>query len=647
MSKYGLAFIAALLLTASVYWIGLDGPLVFDDTQNLAPIKGWLAGEQSWLQVIFGNTSGALGRPISMASFVLNVALLGPTVWGLKLGNLAIHLITGMLVYALFSGLLRRGMLTREPSAAARWMPTLGAAIWLLHPLLVSTVLYVVQRMAMLSSLFMLAAMLAYVHGRNALDAGEWRRAKILLTSVPLWTIAAIFSKENGILALPLCALIEWLAFAPAKGHARKWWSRAILIAFLLAPALLAISLTLLQSPSIFGEYANRPFSLYERLLTQTRVLWSYVSSLLVPFGPRLGLYHDDYRLSHGLLDPVTTSAAIAAWVLLLASAWHLRRRVPGFALGAGIFLLGHSIESSVFPLLMYFEHRNYLPAVGAIWALLSLAFSAGTHLKREMHHGTAIFTGSAIALLLVFTTATAARVSVWQSQQAMFAQGLAYHPTSRWLRTDLAQSAMQRTPPDVALARHHIDVLAVSDDEETRRLAGVWQLLIDCGSGNPAHASSISLAFDGHADIIQADTLTTLEALSDGIQNKPCAGLNRLQMADALTNFLDSSNVQADHFHVRRLRYKAAQLYLASGSLKKASHQARAAYSGSSEDAPMGALLVNLEIADNRLVEAAKLLDTLKTQVPARDQIGREVLANLTKRLDEARRRNDSAADR
>ena len=49
----------------------------------------------------------------------------------------------------------------------------LAAAIWLLHPLHVSTVLYTVQRMAQLSALFSLVTLLLYSLGRDRQIAGS------------------------------------------------------------------------------------------------------------------------------------------------------------------------------------------------------------------------------------------------------------------------------------------------------------------------------------------------------------------------------------------------------------------------------------------------------------------------------------------
>ena len=641
MSKPVLALFAALLLTALVYSIGLHGPFVFDDAENLAPINRWLNGEIGWLRVVFDNTSGRFGRPVSMASFVLNVQLLGPEVWALKLGNLLIHLLNGALVYALFTALLRRGTLLRDGDAlpALRWLPALGAALWLLHPLLVSTVLYVVQRMAMLSALFTLLAMLAYLYGRVALIDGRNRRAwALLLLAVPLCTVLAVLSKENGVLAPALCALIELFAFAPRAGQRRPWASKLFILVTLVLPALVGVVLTLVQHPAVMVGYDNRPFTLGERVLTQGRVLWSYLGALLLPFGPRLGLYHDDYAVSHGLLEPATTLFALLAWAAMVAAAWRLRRAIPGFALGLGIFLVGQALESSVFSLLMYFEHRNYLPAVGAIWMLLSLGAYAAMRLQPHLDNGRRVFAFAAVALVLVLAAATAARAGVWQTKRALLVQGVAYHPQSRWVRVELAQEAMQRSPPDTITARHNIDALLASDEPSTQRLAGIWQLLIDCGSGQPAQQASIALAFGGEARAFEPDLVMPMDSLADGVKSQPCRNLDARKMAIALASMLDRATIPGTNVYMRRMRFKAAQLYLASGDPAAALAQARTGYSGQLADAPIGAFIVGLEIQRGDLVAAQRLLDRLKAQVPHDEHQGMGFLDGLQQQLDEAK---------
>lgn len=635
MSRSTSLFLLLLGIAVAVYWPGLSGPLVFDDHQNLAPLKDWLAAGTGAWRVILDNASGLLGRQVSMASLVVNVQLLGPGIWGLKLGNLLIHLINGILVYALLVRLARaQAPVLGTSETLLRWAPCVIAGVWLLHPLQVSTTLYVIQRMAMLSALFTLATLIAYLGARQALGAGRRLHAILLFAGAGVFTLLAAFSKENGVLAPALCALVELWVFRPAAGQRRHPLSWSFVTAALLLPALAGLALTLSQAPFIVAEYANRPFTLAERLMTQGRVLWDYLGALVLPYGPRLGLYHDDYVLSQGWLSPVTTLVAWLGWIAVMAGAWRLRKRAPGVGLGLGFYLVAQALESSVFPLLMYFEHRAYLPSVGALWAIASLVVLLGQQLSARMDHPGRVFGIAVSALLLVLSGATAARVHVWQSQQTLLAQGLEHHPQSRWLRTDVARELMQRSPPDAAGARAQMDVLAASPQESTRRLAGAWQLLIDCSAGKHAQASSKSLAFGGEAKDIEADLLVTFEALGSGVIQRPCTGLGTGELGAHMTRVADRTDVPQSHFNVRRLRFKAAQLYAASGDLENALQQATKADTGTREDAAIGAFVAEVLIVQGRSKEASPILVRLRRQIPADDAAGQNALRSLEQKF-------------
>jgi hypothetical protein len=624
-----LALAATFAMTLLVYWIGLSGPLIFDDAQNLTPLAEWVQGTRGWTSVVFDNTSGSFGRPVSMASFLLNAMWLGPDVWGFKLVNLLLHLLNGALVFALFNGFSRQDALIRDRPAPSRWLPWLATSLWMLHPLFVSTVLYVVQRMAMLSALFMLVAMLAYVHGRMAMVDRNRRRAFVLLVLVvPIATMLAALSKENGILAPALCGVIELVLFQPWAGARRPWLSRAFIGITLVVPALVAVVLTATRSHWIVAGYADRPFTLGERLLTQPRVLWDYIGSLLLPYGPRLGLYHDDYPISHGLLDPASALLALIAWAGLLVAAIRLRRRIPGFTLGVGLFLVGHALESTVFPLLMYFEHRNYLPAVGAIWAVASLAAFAAGALERHMHQPRRVFGAAAGALVLVMAIATAARAGVWQTQQAILAQALEYHPKSAWLRMDLASQAMHQDPPRWDEARRHVDALQSSPDASTRRLASVGRLVVDCASGTPPQPANIAEAFRGEPVAIQANLLVAYESLSEGVMKQPCPDFPPLEMAGLLSGMLDREPLPPWDRNISRLRLKAAKLYLTSGHADEALVEARMAYAKGGSAPAVAVFIAALLLQRNDLAGAAAMLDSAEKRMSRDDLTGHEFVA-------------------
>lgn len=634
MSGPRLALLASLLLTAGIYWPGLAGPLVFDDAQNLAPLNDWLQGRTSWLAVVLGNNSGLFGRPVSMASFVLNVQLFGPEVWAFKFVNLLIHLLCGALVFAFFTQLTKCDALARHQRPILKWLPWFGASLWLLHPLNASTVLYVIQRMAMLSTLFTLLVLLAYLRGRSLL-ATQPRRALIyLLLGMPAFTLLAILSKENGLLAPALCALLELFVFQPKPETRRAWQAWAFILLVLVLPCLIALGMTLAQAPIIVEGYANRPFTLTERLLTEFRVLWDYLGALMIPGGARLGLYHDDYPVSTGLLSPAGTVLAMIAWFATVVMAWKARRDVPGFSLGVGFFLIGHTLESSVFPLLIYFEHRNYLPAIGALWALLSLVAHAMQKLQSRMPRANNLIAVSACLLVAVLGVGTLARAYAWSDRDTLLHQSLIHHPDSRWLRMDLIMNAMDKNPPRLEEARLHADHLLGMNDPLARRFGAIERVLIDCASGIQPPARLIDEMFAGQETIIEADLLLAFDNLSDSIVRQPCQGLTPLQMADRLARMLDQAALPPGTLGVWRLRYRAANLFLAAGLLERAIEQARLAVAGGTAQVQARIFLAGLLIKNGDVQAATRELDTASAELAEGETLGREIIKQYRSQL-------------
>ena len=161
------ALLATLALVALAYLPGLRGPFVFDDYPNILnnpPVALTELTPQALRAAALSNTSGPLGRPLAALSFALDHYRAGgfyPLAF--KLTNLAIHLLNVLLVYALAGRLARRlGAGEMAPAVAL-----FCALLWGLHPLQLTSVLYVVQRMTSLAATFTLAAMLCWLQARE------------------------------------------------------------------------------------------------------------------------------------------------------------------------------------------------------------------------------------------------------------------------------------------------------------------------------------------------------------------------------------------------------------------------------------------------------------------------------------------------
>ena len=153
------------------------------------------------------------------------------------------------------------------------------------------------------------------------------------------------------------------------KATIREWFKihkrilMTILIAFI---GLTAVYLYFRQGGHLFsflGGYQKRVFTLEQRLLTEPRVIWFYLSLLFYPIPSRLSLVHD-FAISQSLLEPVTTLISVLAIVALLLGATVYARRWPLIAFCVIFFFLNHLIESTILPLELVFEHRNYIPSM-------------------------------------------------------------------------------------------------------------------------------------------------------------------------------------------------------------------------------------------------------------------------------------------
>ena len=427
-----LILLLLLALTAWVYTPGLSGGFNFDDDANLLmndrlAVDTWSI--QGLREASLSSNAGPFKRPISMLSFALNHLAAGFNPFYFKLTNLVIHLVNGLLIFWLVRLLLRAYRHTLAPGlrrGAIAWLALAVAGAWLVHPLNLTSVLYVVQRMTSLAVLFTLLGLLCYLTGRLRQLAGKpgvlW-----LFLGTALFGGLAILSKESGAL-LPLYALVcEVTLFRfQARWREANQWIYAYFGIFLLVPCLIA-SAYLITHPEWFAErYLFRPFDLGERLLTEARVVWFYLAMVFVPNPIALGLFHDDIAISTGLLSPRSTLWAVLGFALLGLLAWQCRRRAPLVTFAILWFLAGHSLESTVIPLELAHEHRNYLPAVGPLLAFFYYVFLPPV---AETYHRAVRLAGVAFIGLYAFVTMV--RADQWQHPVSHAAVEVAHHPNS------------------------------------------------------------------------------------------------------------------------------------------------------------------------------------------------------------------------
>ena len=103
-----LGLLSLLIVTASIYAQALNGPFLFDDHIHITQNRWVKIDSLSWANIAQAWDSSFSffpnNRPLAQLSFGINHAFAGLEPWAYKATNLALHLVTGLVVF-LFSRL--------------------------------------------------------------------------------------------------------------------------------------------------------------------------------------------------------------------------------------------------------------------------------------------------------------------------------------------------------------------------------------------------------------------------------------------------------------------------------------------------------------------------------------------------------------
>jgi tetratricopeptide (TPR) repeat protein len=463
-----LALILALVVALGtlVFLPGVAGPYVFDDYSNLLAnsyVRITSLDLDSLRIASYSLAAGPLQRPIAMASFAINYYFAGsfsPS-FPFKLTNIILHAINGVLIFWFTRLVLARlaqvnyrnppveGALV-TPRTSALLAGTI-ALLWVIHPIQLTSVLYVVQRMTELAALFSLLGLICYLSGRTAMLAG--RKTGIWLAVLgPLgFGYLGIYSKETALLLPVFILILEYILFAdefPWRG-----WQNLGLTAKRLALGGTAVVLAALGAYVIYKVlplYQIRNFTLTERLMTEGRVLLFYISQILVPRIDQFAMFHDDISISRSLITPWTTVPALLLVAGLLVAAVLRKKKYPLISLGILWFFGGHVLESTVYPLEIAHEHRNYLPSLGILMIVVGVVHML--YQRTRQRNWWWILPG----LALIFGGTTFLRAQQWSNSESLYFFEASHHPHSAGAQMGYAMVLMEKGQYDEGMQVYH-----------------------------------------------------------------------------------------------------------------------------------------------------------------------------------------------
>ncbi len=417
--------IASLVIVAAilaVYFQTLHYPFVFDDHYYIV--------DEARVKSLSGFWPPSGTRYFGFLTFALNYHLGGLDTLGYHIVNTAIHAANSLLVFSLILLVFRTPFMEeaqkREQVRGLGFAVALSSAlIFAVHPLNTQAVTYITQRFASLAAFFYLLSVVLYIRAR--LYGIGFRSIFFLAVSI-FAAVCAMKTKEISFTLPFMIALTEFTFFT---GSLRK---KLLYLAPILL-TLLVIPLSKIDGtppPAIAEEASTR----LEYLFTEFRVIVTYLRLLVLPIEQALDY---DYRsYTSFFVTPVWASFLFLASIFGMGVYLITRKTVLRLA-GFGIiwFFLAISIESSVIPLLrdFIFEHRVYLPGIGAFVAFSTTVFLFIARCRIS-------FAMPAIAVIAMVSAPLAyvafQRNLVWKTQISVWEDTVAKHPEKARSRYNL-----------------------------------------------------------------------------------------------------------------------------------------------------------------------------------------------------------------
>ena len=310
-------------------------------------------------------TSGTITSqyfPLTYTTFWFEYRLWGFNPVGYHVVNIAIHIINSLLLW----------LVLRRLSVPGAWF---ASAVFALHPVQVESVAWVTERKNLLMLLFSLLSVLCWL--KFVFDNKTGQKATLLYVASLLLFALALFGKATACTFPAAMLLILWLKRVPLS-------ARRILqiVPFFIMAVGMGLFVMWWENHHQGTEQLNLGLNLPARFLIAGRALWFYLYKLFWPVNLT-------FSYPRWNIDPAAIRQYLwpAASILMIASAWLLRKRLGRATLTAILFF-----AVTLFPMLGFFslftfmytfvaDHYQYAACIGPI----ALVAAGGAILMRRL----------------------------------------------------------------------------------------------------------------------------------------------------------------------------------------------------------------------------------------------------------------------
>jgi len=434
-----------MMLVLSAYSNSIYAPFTLDDLHSFVKEPLVLNFTFSWEGLCgLAKTKFGLYRFLPMLSFALDLQWGSGSLMAFHISNIIIHLLAILALFFLLNSLFKFISYDTRPSvtdlrSVSPIIIIVTVGFWALNPVQTNAVTYLVQRMTSMAALFYFLALGCYLRGRAEHLRESFNK------KVTVWYLLSFLSaacsflcKENSATLPVVILLIEFLFVC--HGSLSKFLRKHKVLCFL---AMLCLPIIYYKLTGFANGYGGRHFTCSERLLTELRIVSSYIFLLLLPLPHFLNMEHDPV-LSTSLFNPVTTFTSLLFLLIIVVYAWRIRKRYPLVTFAVYWFFINLLIESSVVPLELEFEHRLYLPSVG-FYLIFALLVVKGALLLLPVISDERNFRVLTVSLIIIamsgLSLLTFKRNLVWQDTVSLYRDCVQKSPAKPRAHSNLAQA--------------------------------------------------------------------------------------------------------------------------------------------------------------------------------------------------------------
>jgi len=394
--------IATLLVYASVV---RNEFVNFDDDMNLTKNQHLQQGLTiESLRWAFTNVEHQNWHPLTWVSHMLDFGVFGMHAGGHHAVSALMHAANAALLFAVFHAL-----------TGAFWRSAAAAALFALHPLRVESVAWAAERKDVLSVLFGLLALAAYLRFARRRSRGAYVAALACFAGA-LMSKAMLVTFPALLLLIDLWPLDRWsrVRGAPVLPGRGILLEKIPFVALSAAASILAL---FAQARTGAVAYVTQ-FPVVLRVENAFSAHLAYLGKLLWP--KKLAVF---YPYAFGDLSWWQPASGAALIVLISAGVAVVLRRRPVYVVGwawylgtslpvIGIVQIGSQAMA---------DRYTYLPQIGL---LLMIAWGLGDAQTRWPGTRTALAAGTALALAAL-SAATWMQVTRWRSSETLFTHSL------------------------------------------------------------------------------------------------------------------------------------------------------------------------------------------------------------------------------